>query len=420
MDRTFVQSMLADDSNDDEDEDEQDKQDEQDGADDIEKEVMSEDVQAMLKEYNNAASPLASKEPDAKVKSDAFHILQRYGRSLSTRSDPLVGLFMGLLTNALFVLNGDDKAKVMKGLESSDRAKLPRRFFYGRCRRRIPKPSELAARLQAVIEIGRKLRTADNQPLFKAGKTGTEATHRNVLKEVVRGHVSDSPKIELYTAIRTHESGFTIFSVARGSSALEGWHRHLRDVLQGMDVSADLADAVLLEYAVRWNNENGIRHRKQPDFGEGDPEILDTLWDVTEELKRTFAGASIVELEGYERTVRVEEDALEKLGATRYTHHLVRWFPACSFAHIPTATTSATITTAFSIPLYQASRCRPTTARNGRGSRCSLRPTAGCSQWWAWPAFLRSTPRCELQKRPPPYYENVEAALSCTPHSLSK
>jgi hypothetical protein len=68
------------------------------------------------------------------------------------------------------------KAKPIKGLSSHDGAKLPRWFFYGRCRRRIPKPSELAARLQAVIEIGRKLRTADNQPLFKAGKTGTEAT----------------------------------------------------------------------------------------------------------------------------------------------------------------------------------------------------------------------------------------------------
>jgi hypothetical protein len=146
----------------------------------------------------------------------------------------------------------------------------------------------------------------------------TEASlHRNIPKEVVRGHVSDSPKIELYTAIRTHESGYSIFSVARGSSALEGWHRHLRDVLQGMDVSADLADAVLLEYAMRWNIENGIRHRHQPNFGVGDPEILDTLWDVVQDLNASPARARVIELEGYERTIRVEEAALEKLGATR-------------------------------------------------------------------------------------------------------
>jgi hypothetical protein len=87
---------------------------------------------------------------------------------------------MGLLTNALFVINGDDKAKVMKGLSSENGAKLPRRFFYGRCRRRIPKPSELAARLQSVIEIGRKLKTADGGALFGSGKRGTEVTHKSV------------------------------------------------------------------------------------------------------------------------------------------------------------------------------------------------------------------------------------------------
>ena len=102
------------------------------------------------------------------------------------------------------------------------------RFFHRRCRRQIPKPSVLAARLERVVCYGRSLKMADGRPLFRAGKGGMEATHRNVLKEVRRGHVSDSPDIELYRVIKRNERGWNVYSVARGSSALEGFHLHVR------------------------------------------------------------------------------------------------------------------------------------------------------------------------------------------------
>ena len=106
-------------------------------------------------------------------------------------------------------------------------------------------------------------------------------THRAILKEVAGGHVSDSPGIELYRVVKRNERGWNVYSVARGSSALEGFHMHvsgplliaqaathiiweacdlahlgtthvqLRAALQGFRVGAELCDSILLEMLVR-------------------------------------------------------------------------------------------------------------------------------------------------------------------------
>ena len=54
-------------------------------------------------------------EPDRRVKNDAFHIMQLYSRSLSSRSrsEPMLGVFANLMMNAMFILDADDQKEVV-------------------------------------------------------------------------------------------------------------------------------------------------------------------------------------------------------------------------------------------------------------------------------------------------------------------
>ena len=94
-------------------------------------------------------------------------------------------------------------------------------------RRTIPRPSELLARLTRVYDLGKEMKMADGRPLYKTGKGGMQATHKSIVREVTRGHVSDSPSIELYRVQKRNEHGWNVYSVARGSSAVEGFHFHV-------------------------------------------------------------------------------------------------------------------------------------------------------------------------------------------------
>lgn len=221
----------------------------------------------------------------------------------------------------MFIINKDDKLSVQAGLTQLRKAdadeikKLPRRFFHRRCRRTIPPPSLLAARLHRVIKYGQALKMADGRPLYKSGKGGMARVHKLIIKEVLDGHVSDSPNIELYRLLKQNEKGWNVYAVARGSSALEGFHRHLCLALAGFRVGAELADCILLEMLVRWNMHCAVRHLSHVDYGVADPELLDALWDVTQ--SEVCKGASISELSNYDRTVLVLDAELEDFGASR-------------------------------------------------------------------------------------------------------
>lgn len=159
------------------------------------------------------ACPDGDGEPDSKVKNDAFHILQRYGRSLATRSDPLVGIFICLMMSAIFEVNGDDKQDVKRSLNNLGKLSpaeidsLPARFFNQRCRRHIPCPSILAERMQRVYELGKQMVLPDGRSLFRDGRDGTESVHSRIMRDVLLGRVSDSPGIEMYVLIRRHDKG---------------------------------------------------------------------------------------------------------------------------------------------------------------------------------------------------------------------
>ena len=114
----------------------------------------------------------------AMVKLDPFHLLQRYGRCLNSKADPLFGVFMSMMRDALFCTNKDDEKLLREYLIHTRQAskdqvdKMPRSYFVRNCRRSIPPPAILAARLQNVFELFRDATMANGKPLYRQHTKG--------------------------------------------------------------------------------------------------------------------------------------------------------------------------------------------------------------------------------------------------------
>eukprot|EP00951_Prasinocladus_malaysianus_P032368 scaffold314917_cov18-Prasinocladus_malaysianus.AAC.1 len=140
----------------------------------------------------------------ALIKLDPFHLLQRYGRCLNSKSDPLFGVFMSMMRDALFVTNKEDEDLVKaylsaRGCSEADLKKIPRAYFLQRCRRSIPPPPILAARLQNVYDLFKDAVMANGKYLYRQKTYRTQKSmedmHLSVLGHVLRGCVSDPPDI---------------------------------------------------------------------------------------------------------------------------------------------------------------------------------------------------------------------------------
>ena len=118
----------------------------------------------------------------ALVKLDPFHLLQRYGRSLNSKSDPLFGVFMSMVRDAMFETNKEDEDLLKAYLLESRRAtkdqvnKMPRSYFVKNCRRAIPPPPVLAARLQNVFDLFKNATMANGKLLYRQHSRGSKHT----------------------------------------------------------------------------------------------------------------------------------------------------------------------------------------------------------------------------------------------------
>lgn len=72
---------------------------------------------------------------------------------------------------------------------------------------------------------------------------------------------------EMYVQTGTWGDGIPKYSAVRGSSPLEGYHRHLALVLSGANNSAELAQGLLTEHKHEWNLNARISKRGQKDYG---------------------------------------------------------------------------------------------------------------------------------------------------------
>lgn len=216
-----------------------------------------------------------------RVKSDIFHLLQRYGRSISTRH-PLRGAFMHCLRDAFFINSHSDydavkQHLIRRGMSELDVEQLGRRFFVSRIRRFVPRPSVLAHRVQSVYRVFEGKEAAGHGPLFKEA---TAVEHAKVMDIILGGYASDWCS-EMYNECSVDQYGLSQHTSVRGSSALEGFHFHLRQCIPGYNTSPRLASAHMQEFVYRHNVNAGVGHLNEIDYGFYRHEWIEELQELS-------------------------------------------------------------------------------------------------------------------------------------------
>ena len=162
-----------------------------------------------------------------------------------SKKHPLYALFIGMLRDAIFLINQEDLDKVMTVLTSrgwTEEQKEEIRVSYitgnGRCRRRIPPGPEVAARVHEVVQLFREI-----APQFITKKVWKN--HLNNLVHLQKGCLSDHPHVALYQEFREGDDEvFKKMKNARGTSALEGSHYHIADAIEAKRMSISLFELI--------------------------------------------------------------------------------------------------------------------------------------------------------------------------------
>lgn len=117
-----------------------------------------------------------------------------------------------------------------------------------------------------------------NQQLFHA--LYTDQVFQAVLELINSGSFCDPlPKERMYIVVQ--KAGCMVRYVAvRGTSQLEGYHKHLIDLFVGANYSAELAGALVTMFNFRYSAHSGVRNRGWPDFGMLEFWKLDEIQDV--------------------------------------------------------------------------------------------------------------------------------------------
>jgi len=117
-----------------------------------------------------------------------------------------------------------------------------------------------------------------------ATKHGKRA-HLSALKHIRRNCLSDIPFVSYYYPVGEDKDGLTLYKCIRGTSALEGLHQKLRQLVRGFSSSPRFMKALVTVYLGRWNQRIEIETR-------GMPREYDGLYDgmlLDEEIEKMAA-----------------------------------------------------------------------------------------------------------------------------------
>ncbi|GAQ90826.1 hypothetical protein KFL_006900010 [Klebsormidium nitens] len=200
------------------------------------------------------------------------------------------GDFMRDLSRAMFVIKAGDKESLRNHLLQRARKKLtakeiaakPDRYWNTHCRRTIPKKELLAARLDAVLkkyEIGGN--ACDGDPLVTRE---LNEVHERQMKLVWAGALSDPLGVEEMYYDVSKPGCMPQFKSVRGTSKLEGYHKHLNSLFAGGNCSPELADALLTIFNYRWNITCGVANRGDQDYSMHDHFLLEEMQKVCRDM----------------------------------------------------------------------------------------------------------------------------------------
>jgi hypothetical protein len=221
------------------------------------------------------------------VKLDMFHFMARTS-DLISKGHGIRRLFMSRWRDSIFAVNQRERAdwekreteKLQKAgfLSKAIKSRLGENYkkMLSKTTRLIPPPDELHSAMHATYSLfGYQIDRKTGDPLFsqKAWDSVDEGD-----KHVAKGCCSDHPEVDLYYTSAADDK--TLFN-ARGSSALESWHKYLRLLLAGRTtISPVSAMHLVLGKGQRWNMQMAITRLGERDYGTFDMAMLIALKQV--------------------------------------------------------------------------------------------------------------------------------------------
>jgi len=235
----------------------------------------SSDVEHPVVVEENEQGEVTAKFERNHVKVDAFHGMQAYKKT-TKKNHGVADYFSGALRDAIFMadpdaieearvqlsekLYGEEKSQYHLDREGADK-EAKRRLYCPSSKvlrdipRRIPEPALLEERVQRVINTCANVKDAKTGEIFFSKETWK--VHNNFLKKIRAGTVSDMPDFDYYYTT-TNASGNQTLWCIRGTSQLEGFHKHLRHIFPGFHTSSLLSTLLLAMFVYRWNIDRAV------------------------------------------------------------------------------------------------------------------------------------------------------------------
>eukprot|EP00986_Skeletonema_menzelii_P003893 scaffold1261_cov155-Skeletonema_menzelii.AAC.3 len=203
-----------------------------------------------------------------KVKNDILHIFLRHQRVLSKEHGAYYS-YMTALRDALFILNDEDLEECLvvlrdkRGMNDEQiRNMMTHNFkwFLLRVRRLVPPPPDLVKRYLEVFNAFKDIVChKSGKKLF--GSAAAIAQHKATLKHIRRNCLSDIPFCSYYTPLKRDRDGLRRWACHRGTSANEGLHQKLRQLVRGFSNSPRFLKAIISEYLLMWNQNIDVKTR---------------------------------------------------------------------------------------------------------------------------------------------------------------
>jgi hypothetical protein len=241
----------------------------------------------------HGASAVVGGDCSRGVKQDIVHIFLRFNRVLKS-AHGAYRAFLARLSDVFFVPSQQDIEFIKKVLKkngfSDDEIKAKSwQYYKRRVRRSVPGPEILERDFARVVKLFANLEDAKTRaPLF-----GVKAwnLYKTTLKHIRKGCLSDVHDLTYYFQIREDSMGIPIFKCVRGTSALEGFHQKIRQLIRGFNVSPRFAVALLLEFVHRWNQDIDNRilglPMKYANFYDG--------WEIEEDIELAMEWSELEE-----------------------------------------------------------------------------------------------------------------------------
>lgn len=227
--------------------------------------------------------------------------------------------FMSRMRDLLFAINDDDIEQQMKVLmqDGWDKDRVQDLYdsnygyFVGKARRLVPKPQvmlpdfkQLIAAYTPTLDHPHRGFCPDTK-LFLLGKPQTQDKLRTLAAHISNGCLSDPENVLLYVDVG--KGGRPQWHCMRGTSALEGFHAHIRRFFSSHSTSPRLGQALLMAFVHRWNHRLNVKNRGGVSFGHEDLQLMHRIHHMERKVSAdtNFAASGVEglgDVEAYEDT----------------------------------------------------------------------------------------------------------------------